>query len=133
MIFVLLRVQNQVSNVIGIMKDNISRVMDRGEKLDALEEKSGKLHVHCMSACSCRTLLQCLSPHTPYPTKKPCMKSFPFLVTLTITITILMRVPNTLHVHMTSSAWLLAHITLLAVSSSHTLAQCAHFVESENE
>ena len=45
MIFILLRVQNQVSNVIGIMKDNISRVMDRGEKLEALEEKSGKLHV----------------------------------------------------------------------------------------
>jgi hypothetical protein len=42
-IFVVLRVQNQVSNVIGIMKDNISRVMDRGEKLDTLEEKSGKL------------------------------------------------------------------------------------------
>ena len=35
------RVQNQVSNVIGIMKDNINRVMDRGEKLDSLEVKSG--------------------------------------------------------------------------------------------
>ena len=42
-LYILLRVQNQVSNVIGIMKDNITRVMDRGEKLDALEEKSGKL------------------------------------------------------------------------------------------
>ena len=64
MIFVLLRVQNQVSNVIGIMKDNISRVMDRGEKLEALEEKSG------MSVCSCSvlcTLQQCLFPHTVPP------------------------------------------------------------------
>ena len=45
---VLLRVQNQVSNVIGIMKDNISRVMDRGEKLDSLEEKSGWL-IHTLT------------------------------------------------------------------------------------
>jgi hypothetical protein len=34
-------VQNQVSGVISIMKDNISKVIDRGEKLDHLEEKSG--------------------------------------------------------------------------------------------
>ena len=57
---VLLRVQNQVSNVIGIMKDNISRVMDRGEKLDDLEEKSGELHVHTIhnhdhNTCICIT------------------------------------------------------------------------------
>ena len=30
----------QVSTVIGVMKDNISKVMERGEKLDDLEEKS---------------------------------------------------------------------------------------------
>jgi len=36
-----LRVQGQVSGVIGIMKENISKVMDRGEKLETLEEKSG--------------------------------------------------------------------------------------------
>ena len=35
------RVQNQVSGVISIMKDNITKVIDRGEKLEDLEEKSG--------------------------------------------------------------------------------------------
>ena len=35
------RVQNQVSGVISIMKDNLSKVIDRGEKLEDLEEKSG--------------------------------------------------------------------------------------------
>ncbi len=35
------RVQSQVSGVISIMKENISKVMDRGEKLESLEEKSG--------------------------------------------------------------------------------------------
>ncbi|XP_064395727.1 vesicle-associated membrane protein 4-like [Halichondria panicea] len=33
-------VQSQVSGVISIMKENISKVMDRGEKLESLEEKS---------------------------------------------------------------------------------------------
>ena len=28
--------------MIGVMKDNISKVMERGEKLDDLEEKSGQ-------------------------------------------------------------------------------------------
>ncbi|KAL5484173.1 hypothetical protein EMCRGX_G020625 [Ephydatia muelleri] len=37
------QVQTQVSKVIGVMKDNISKVMERGEKLDDLEEKSGEL------------------------------------------------------------------------------------------
>lgn len=40
------RVQTQVSKVIGVMKDNISKVMERGEKLDDLEEKSGQWWYH---------------------------------------------------------------------------------------
>lgn len=40
------QVQNQVSGVISVMKDNISRVMERGEKLEDLEEKSGELADH---------------------------------------------------------------------------------------
>lgn len=37
------RVQNQVTEVIDVMKDNIGKVLDRGEKLSELESKSGKL------------------------------------------------------------------------------------------
>ena len=37
-----LRVQSQVTGVIGIMRDNLSKVLDRGEKLEDLEGKSGK-------------------------------------------------------------------------------------------
>ena len=36
------RVQDQVTGVISVMKDNINRVLDRGEKLEDLQEKSGK-------------------------------------------------------------------------------------------
>ena len=38
-------VQRQVQGVMGIMKDNISKVLDRGEKLTDLQEKSGECHV----------------------------------------------------------------------------------------
>ena len=34
-----------MSGVISVMKDNISRVMERGEKLEDLEEKSGTVVV----------------------------------------------------------------------------------------
>ena len=37
------RVQDQVSGVIDVMKTNIGKVMQRGEKLEDLEEKSGEL------------------------------------------------------------------------------------------
>ena len=35
------RVQNQVNEVIDVMRDNIGKVLDRGEKLSELEVKSG--------------------------------------------------------------------------------------------
>ncbi len=35
------QVQNQVNEVIGIMHKNIEKVMDRGEKLDSLQTKTG--------------------------------------------------------------------------------------------
>ena len=34
-------VQKQVDEVVGIMQDNINKVMERGEKLDALQTKTG--------------------------------------------------------------------------------------------
>ncbi|XP_065916750.1 vesicle-associated membrane protein 3-like [Dysidea avara] len=37
------RVQNQVTEVIDVMKDNIGKVLDRGEKLSELESKSEDL------------------------------------------------------------------------------------------
>ena len=36
------RVQQQVQGVMGIMKDNISKVLERGEKLTDLQDKSGE-------------------------------------------------------------------------------------------
>ena len=45
------RVQNQVTGVIGIMKENISKVMDRGERLETLEEKSGTSQLVCPHSC----------------------------------------------------------------------------------
>ena len=36
------RVQDQVSGVISVMRDNIGRVIERGDKLEDLEEKSGE-------------------------------------------------------------------------------------------
>ena len=35
------RVQSQVNEVIDVMRDNIGKVLDRGEKLSELEVKSG--------------------------------------------------------------------------------------------
>ncbi|XP_003387304.1 PREDICTED: vesicle-associated membrane protein 4-like [Amphimedon queenslandica] len=37
------QVQNQVTGVISTMKDNITKVLERGDKLEDLEEKSGEL------------------------------------------------------------------------------------------
>ena len=37
--------QGQVSDVMDVMRDNIGKVLQRGEKLDDLEEKSG-MYVH---------------------------------------------------------------------------------------
>ncbi len=36
------RVQDQVTGVMSVMRDNIGRVMERGDKLEDLEEKSGE-------------------------------------------------------------------------------------------
>ena len=43
------RVQDQVHGVINLMKDNVSRVLERGEKLEDLEERSGVLPVYKIS------------------------------------------------------------------------------------
>ncbi|KAJ3223416.1 SNAP receptor, synaptobrevin, partial [Clydaea vesicula] len=37
------QVQNQVDEVVGIMQDNISKVMQRGEQLDTLQNKTDDL------------------------------------------------------------------------------------------
>ena len=43
MCYSIYRVQNQVSGVINTMKDNIGKVLERGDKLEDLEEKSGTM------------------------------------------------------------------------------------------
>ncbi|KAJ3190264.1 SNAP receptor, synaptobrevin [Gaertneriomyces sp. JEL0708] len=37
------QVQNQVDDVVGIMQDNINKVMQRGEQLDTLQNKTDDL------------------------------------------------------------------------------------------
>jgi hypothetical protein len=37
------QVQKEVDDVVGIMHDNINKVMERGEKLDSLQTKTGLL------------------------------------------------------------------------------------------
>ena len=37
--------QQQVDEVVGIMNDNINKVMERGEKLDSLQTKTGNFWV----------------------------------------------------------------------------------------
>ena len=46
---VLTRLQNQVDEVIDVMQDNIGRVIDRGECLEDLQDKSGNLRIVCLS------------------------------------------------------------------------------------
>lgn len=41
-VLVTLRVQSQVDEVIDVMQENISKVIERGERLDELQDKSGK-------------------------------------------------------------------------------------------
>lgn len=36
-------VQNQVDEVIDVMQENITKVIERGERLDDLQDKSGKM------------------------------------------------------------------------------------------
>jgi len=36
-------VQSQVDEVIDVMQENISKVIERGERLDELQDKSGKM------------------------------------------------------------------------------------------
>lgn len=61
--------QSQVDEVIDVMQENISKVIERGERLDDLQDKSGESR--WVSACShvhnmCATLrgLLCQSQHT---------------------------------------------------------------------
>ena len=35
------KVKGQVDEVVGVMKDNISKMMDRGDRLEDLQDKSG--------------------------------------------------------------------------------------------
>jgi vesicle-associated membrane protein 4 len=37
------QVQSQVNEVVGIMQNNIEKVMERGERLDALQNKAGNV------------------------------------------------------------------------------------------
>ena len=45
MVLYLCRLQNEVDEVIDVMQDNIGRVMDRGERLEDLQDKSGNLKI----------------------------------------------------------------------------------------
>lgn len=44
------RVQGQVDEVVGVMKNNITKVMERGDRLDELQDKSGKCRTNLVKA-----------------------------------------------------------------------------------
>lgn len=48
-----LRVQSQVDEVIDVMQENISKVIERGERLDDLQDKSGESHSDSLCSCVC--------------------------------------------------------------------------------
>lgn len=37
------RLQNQVDEVVGVMQNNVSKVMERGDRLEDLQDQSGKI------------------------------------------------------------------------------------------
>ena len=39
------RLQGQVDEVVGVMKDNVAKVIDRGDRLEDLQDKSGTRHM----------------------------------------------------------------------------------------
>ena len=45
----MLQIQDQIDNVRGTMRDNIDRVLERGENLDVLIDKSDALNTHSFS------------------------------------------------------------------------------------
>lgn len=53
-----LRVQSQVDEVIDVMQENISKVIERGERLDDLQDKSGESHSDSLCSCVCPHDLQ---------------------------------------------------------------------------
>ena len=56
-VFVLIgRVQGQVNDVMDVMRGNIDKMMQRGERLDNLEEKSGTVYIGTLPLLFGRTL-----------------------------------------------------------------------------
>lgn len=49
----IVRVQSQVDEVIDVMQENISKVIERGERLDDLQDKSGESHRNTCDMCLC--------------------------------------------------------------------------------
>jgi len=56
------RVQNEVDEVVDIMQSNIGRVMDRGERLEDLHDKSGESCIQ-LAAVVPRVFLHLLSSY----------------------------------------------------------------------
>ena len=42
------RLKGQVDEVVGVMKDNVAKVIDRGDRLEDLQDKSGMRHMDCL-------------------------------------------------------------------------------------
>lgn len=54
-------IQAQIDDTVGIMRDNINKVAERGERLDALQDKTGTLiHSSASSADGGQTTSPCL-------------------------------------------------------------------------
>lgn len=46
-------IQAQIDDTVGIMRDNITKVAERGERLDSLQDKTGKSDAHGLHTLSC--------------------------------------------------------------------------------
>ena len=53
--------QSQVDEVIDVMQENISKVIERGERLDDLQDKSGESHTGIQNLQGMFILLVCFS------------------------------------------------------------------------
>jgi len=64
------KVKSEIKGVMGIMQGNISKVLDRGAKLEDLQDKSGNVHVHVHVCSMVSTVCTCTCVSILYYSKR---------------------------------------------------------------